>query len=137
MLSKRIWLEKKAKSDLVGRLRKNNLIGKPATAFFGRKMLPFAHKDFIYLKKRGYTLMNMFLSGSVGRNGKNNYRDVKKFQVLLNGQYFNNGSHFKNMPLKVNGPCGSETIAAIEYFQNRVFHISKPNLRVDPYSPTF
>ena len=81
--------------------------------------------------------MNMFPSGSVGRNGKNHYRDVKKIQVLLNRQYFNNGRRFKNMPLKVNGRCGSETIAAIEYFQTRVCHIPKPNLRVDPYSPTF
>jgi hypothetical protein len=47
MLSKRIWMERRAKVNLVDVLRKNNLIGKPSTVFFGKKLLPFAHKDSI------------------------------------------------------------------------------------------
>ena len=81
--------------------------------------------------------MPNLLCGSVGLNGKNYLRDVKKIQILLNRQYFNNSRHRKNMPLKVNGRCGPKTIAAIEHFQTKVIHLPRPNLKVDPYSPTF
>jgi hypothetical protein len=41
------------------------------------------------------------------------------------------------MPLKVNGKCESTTIDAIEFFQTKIVHLPRPNLRVDPISPTF
>ena len=81
--------------------------------------------------------MHEFIGASVGRNGKNNYRDVKKIQIFLNRQFFNNGGFRRNMPLKVNGKCETKTIDAIEFFQTKVIHLPIPNLRVDPISPTF
>ena len=80
--------------------------------------------------------MNMSIGGSVGQDGKNYLHDVKKIQVLLNRQYYNNGRLRRDMPLKIDGKCGEKTIAAIEYFQTNVVHIVRPNLRVDPNSQT-
>jgi hypothetical protein len=71
MLSRRIWLERKAKEKLVKVLKKKNLIGKPSIVFFGKKMLPFAHKDFITKYHVGDTIDQNFKNSFLVKNQSN------------------------------------------------------------------
>ena len=69
------------------------------------------------------TVMPSTLSGSVGRNGKNDAPDVRLVQTLLNRH---------GAKLTVDGSAGPGTIAAIENFQRTKMNISAPDGRVDP-----
>jgi hypothetical protein len=71
------------------------------------------------------------ISGSVGRNGDNNYDDVMTVQTLIN----------KNLPvplapLEEDGLVGPHTIFAIEEFQRRRLRMNPPDGRVDPNGRT-
>jgi hypothetical protein len=78
------------------------------------------------------------LGCTVGLNGKNHRMDVKYIQVLLNRHQINTrGPVNHNALLKVDGICGSKTIAAIRDYQVRVMHMAKIDARVDPGAPTF
>lgn len=73
------------------------------------------------------------ISQSVGKNGKNIYKDVCAIQTLLN-----NNIH-KLVPFKyleVDGKCGKQTIELIEEFQKRVVMLKEPDGRVDPGGKT-
>jgi Transglycosylase SLT domain len=75
--------------------------------------------------------MNSRISGSVGRQGANHRSDVKLVQQLLNrargaGQFL----------LRVDGYCGSHTIAAIEEFQSKILQFRRPDGIVRPLGPT-
>lgn len=72
------------------------------------------------------------IAGSVGQNGKNNVRDVKVVQRLLNKH---------SLPplrsLAIDGIAGQQTIDAIEHFQSVVVKMRTPDGRVDPGGKTF
>lgn len=74
--------------------------------------------------------MSVVITSSVGRGGVNRAEDVRTVQALLN-------RHIQppRQPLEVDGSAGSNTIAAIEAFQQQrlsALHISGPDGRVDP-----
>lgn len=70
---------------------------------------------------------------SVGKNGKNNYKDVVTVQILINGCL-----HLLNPidPLNPDGKVGQKTIKAIEQFQQIVIKMALPDGRVDPGGKT-
>ena len=74
------------------------------------------------------------ITGSVGRGGTNGRRDVETVQRLLNQHI---GRLTPLSPLVVDGLAGGSTVAAIETFQRRVLHMSRPDGRVDPGGRTF
>ena len=67
------------------------------------------------------------INASVGRGGANRREDVLEVQRLLNRHDL---SPLK--PLEVDGIVGPATISAIEHFQDKVVHMSRPDGRVDP-----
>ena len=67
------------------------------------------------------------INGSVGRGGTNRREDVLVVQRLLNRHDL---SPLK--PLQIDGIVGPATIGAIEHFQDKVVHMSRPDGRVDP-----
>jgi uncharacterized protein (TIGR02594 family) len=75
----------------------------------------------------------LLLSGSVGRGGVNRPQDVKAVQELINKHI---GRLTPWRPLVVDGRIGPLTIGAIEEFQRRIVHLSRPDGRVDPGGQT-
>jgi len=76
----------------------------------------------------------VFITGSVGRGGTNNYGDVVTVQRLLN----QNIQKLSPIPiLRTDGIVGPNTIIAIEAFQRRVVGINPPDGIVDPGGKTF
>lgn len=76
----------------------------------------------------------IFITGSVGRGGTNNYGDVITVQRLLN----KNIQKISPVPLlREDGIIGQNTITAIETFQRRVAGVNPPDGRVDPGGKTF
>lgn len=73
------------------------------------------------------------LDSSVGRGGRNRYRDVITVQNLLNDcRHALPGLAF----LDVDGDCGPGTIGAIEQFQRDILGVNAPDGRVDPNGRT-
>jgi murein DD-endopeptidase MepM/ murein hydrolase activator NlpD len=73
------------------------------------------------------------ISSSVGREGKNNYKDVVVVQTLIN-----ECMHLLK-PLEAlnpDGKVGKKTIEAIECFQRVVLKMNEPDGRVDPGGKT-
>lgn len=69
------------------------------------------------------------ISSSVGKHGKNNYKDVVAVQTLLNGCI----RLLKPLsPLNPDGKVGKKTIEAIELFQKNVVGMLNPDGRIDP-----
>lgn len=70
---------------------------------------------------------------SVGRKGKNHYKDVSVVQTLLNAC-----SHLMGPVrlLSVDGRAGSNTNSVIELFQSTVLNLKDPDGRVDPGGKT-
>ena len=75
--------------------------------------------------------MSMVISGSVGSNGRNNPKDVKVVQELLN-------RHIKppQQFLAEDGQCGPKTRNAIVQFQRNAVGLKQPDGRVDPNGKT-
>jgi len=71
------------------------------------------------------------ITSSVGLGGINATKDVRLVQQLLN-----NNRPFPLRAIAVDGRIGKETIAAIQEFQNRAVHLSRPDGRVDPRGTT-
>ncbi|SMF48976.1 Membrane proteins related to metalloendopeptidases [Alteromonadaceae bacterium Bs31] len=70
---------------------------------------------------------------SVGKGGKNTYKDVCTIQTLLN----NNIHNLAPMELlSVDGDCGKKTVTLISEFQRRVLNSANPDGRVDPNGTT-
>ena len=74
------------------------------------------------------------LNGSVGKNGRNMFQDVKTVQRLLN-QNLNLLSPF--LRLVEDGSLGPQTINAILEFQRRVVKLPTPDGRIDPNGATW
>jgi hypothetical protein len=72
------------------------------------------------------------ISGSVGRNGKNDTTDVRTIQNLINQSL-----PIPLRPLDSDGKCGPLTIGAIEEIQRRNLRMREPDGRVDPNGATF
>jgi hypothetical protein len=69
------------------------------------------------------------ISSAVGKDGKNNYKDVVTVQILINGCM-----HLMRPlePLNPDGKVGRKTLDAIESFQRSVLKMDKPDGRIDP-----
>lgn len=73
------------------------------------------------------------IKSSVGRGGKNAEADVRTIQHLINT---NIGAIDPMAPLKADGKCGNQTIAAIEEFQRRSLNMSAPDGLITPTCST-
>ena len=73
------------------------------------------------------------ISGSVGKNGRNFFQDVKVVQRLINQNL-----HLLKPLVRVaeDGVMGQLTISAITEFQRRVVRMPSPDGRVDPNGAT-
>lgn len=74
------------------------------------------------------------ISGSVGRNGRNQRPDVIAVQTLLNRHM---AALAPLRPLAIDGECGTSTIEAIVQFQRRIMGQAAPDGRVDVNGRTF
>jgi hypothetical protein len=73
------------------------------------------------------------IQASVGRDGRNNFPDVRVVQLLLQQ---NMGQLGPVLPVPVSGICDTGTVSLIEVFQVNVMDMQTPTGRVDPGSPT-
>jgi hypothetical protein len=71
---------------------------------------------------------------AVGKNGANEYADVKVVQACLNTHVKLNKGGLK--AVKEDGRCGAKTIEAIGLFQKHFVSIQNPDYRVDPDGKT-
>lgn len=71
---------------------------------------------------------------SVGKNGANEYADVKVVQACLNAYVKLKKGLLQ--PLKEDGRCGAKTIDAIGVFQKHYVGLANPDCRVDPNGRT-
>lgn len=74
---------------------------------------------------------SIFVSGSVGRGGRNQPNDVRTVQTRLNELMGNSRTH-----LKVDGLSGPKTEGMIANFQKSVLKFQWPDSRVDPNGKT-
>ena len=70
---------------------------------------------------------------SVGKGGRNVFKDVAVVQHLINGCL-----HMLTplSPLEADGKIGPKTVGAIQAFQEKVMSMKKPDGRVDPNGNT-
>lgn len=73
----------------------------------------------------------VFISASVGREGRNHFTDTRAVQALIN----------HHLPIMVrrlaeDGRCGPLTINAIEEVERVYLHTMRPDERIDPHGPT-
>lgn len=71
---------------------------------------------------------------TVGKNGANEYADVKVVQACLNANVKLNKGGLKSV--KEDGLCGAKTIEAIGIFQKHFVSMQNPDYRVDPNGKT-
>lgn len=71
----------------------------------------------------------MYISGSVGKGGKNHASEVKFAQDILN---LVAEEDMRMNPLTVDGQCGKATIDAIGKFQKFYVKLQPPDSRIDP-----
>lgn len=79
--------------------------------------------------------MAVFITASVGKNGKNQISDVVNMQLMLNNFIF--AGHLKpHKALVPDGVVGKLTIGAIKAFQHSYLGFSFPDGRIDPGGQT-
>ena len=81
-------------------------------------------------------MLKPIITASVGKNGVNIKSDIKIVQKLLNNHIKTIQPIDIQMPLKVDGIIGKNTINAITVFQKKVANMANPDGRVDPRGQT-
>ncbi len=79
--------------------------------------------------------MAVYVTASVGKNGRNQFQDVMNMQNMLNG--FIIQGHLNPITMMVaDGMVGKKTIKAIKTFQNLYLGLRNPDGRIDPGGKT-